>query len=257
MKVTILGCGTSVGVPSLLLGWGKCNPNNPLNRRQRCAVLIEKDGMNILIDSGPDIRNQLLKTNIQKIDAVFLTHGHSDHIAGLAELRPFTWKLKNKIPVFGNKVTLDQVEEQFPYLFNRNDTSPSYYHPPMVLQNSFEYGSFKFNSLDIEILNQTHGKINSLGYVFDKVFGYSTDVSYMPENNFQHLINLKLWIVEGLRNEPHESHAHFELAFDWIRKVKPKKAILTHLSWESDYDEVLKICPMNVFPGYDGMIFDL
>ena len=257
MKVTILGCGTSVGIPCLgKLGWGKCNPNNPLNRRQRCSILIEKGNFTILVDAGPDIRNQLLKSKVEKIDAVLITHTHSDHVSGLPELRPFYWPERKKIPIYTNSNSIDQIEKQFDFLFIKKDTSPSYFTPPMTL-NEIKTGPFKLNSIEIEVLNQFHGNINSLGFKFDNKFAYSTDLNDMPEENFNKLKDLDLWIVEGLREEPHEAHAHFSLSFNWIRRLSPKKAVLTHLGWESDYDYIKSICPQNVTPGYDGMEFNL
>ena len=253
MKVTILGCGTSVGVPALgSIGWGKCNPNNPLNYRQRSSALVQKDGKNILIDCGPDIRNQLLKTNIKKIDAVLLTHAHSDHITGLPELRPFFWPDRKKIPIYTNDETFNQVSKSFDFLFTKKKHSPSYFSPPLEI-NKISNRKINLGGFDIEVFDQNHGNIDTLGFIFDKSFAYSTDVVNIPEENFSKLQNLDLWILDSLRKEPHESHAHFELSFNWIKKTKPKKAILTHLSWETDYNELLSICPDNVFPGYDGM----
>ena len=253
MKVTILGCGTSVGVPALgSIGWGKCDSRNPLNNRQRSSVLVQKNGKNILIDCGPDIRNQLLKTNINKIDAVLLTHAHSDHIMGLPDLRPYFWPDKQKIPIYTNSDTLNNVFHSFEFLFIKQKHSPDYFSPPLdifeIKNNEIQLGGF-----DIQVFNQNHGNIDTLGFIFDKTFAYSTDVVKIPEENFSKLKNLDLWILDSLRKEPHESHAHFELSFEWIKKSKPKMAVLTHLSWETDYNELASICPKNVYPAYDGM----
>ena len=256
MKITILGCGTSVGVPSLgILGWGKCNPNNPKNRRQRSSVLIQDKGVNILIDAGPDVRNQLLNAKINTIDAVLITHTHSDHISGLPELRPFYFGDRKNIPIYGNSKTLNDLKIAFDYLFEKKPTSPSYFTPPMTL-NEIKEGNMNFFNFDLDIFNQHHGNIDTLGFKFNNQFAYSTDVVEMPEKNFKLLEDLDLWIVEGLRDEPHEAHAHFDLTFEWIKRVKPKKSILTHLA-HVDYDHVLSICPKDVYPGYDGMEFEI
>jgi len=257
MKITLLGCGTSVGVPALGgLGWGRCNPKNPKNRRQRSSVLIETNNSTILIDAGPDIRNQLLCANVNKIDAVLLTHAHSDHTSGLAELRPFYFAHKIKVPIFSNIETLNTVERQFDFLFTKKSGSPSYFIPPMTL-NKIGLGTLEIGDLCIDVINQNHGNIDSLGFIFNKKFAYSTDVVKMPEVNFDKLSNLDLWIVEALRDEPHEAHAHFKQTFNWIKRANPKKAVLTHLGWESDYDYIVSICPENVYPGYDGMVVNI
>jgi len=256
MKITILGCGTSVGVPSLgILGWGRCNPNNPKNRRQRSSVLIQDKDVNILIDAGPDIRNQLLNAKINKIDAVLITHTHSDHISGLPELRPFYFGERKNIPIYGNSKTLNDLKVSFDYLFEKKSTSPSYFTPPMTL-NEINEGKINFFNFDLDIFIQHHGNIDTLGFKFNNQFAYSTDVVEMPEKNFKLLEDLDLWVVEGLRDEPHEAHAHFDLTFEWIKRVKPKKSILTHLA-HVDYDHVMSICPKDVYPGYDGMEFEL
>ena len=256
MKITVLGCGTSVGVPTLgILGWGKCNPDNPKNRRQRSSVLIQDKGINILIDAGPDVRNQLLNAKVDKIDAVLITHTHYDHIAGLPELRPFYFADRKNIPIYGNYESLNEINSMFNFLFQKKSTSPSYFTPPMTL-NEIKEGKINFFNFDLDIFIQHHGNIDTLGFKFNDKFAYSTDVVEMPDNNFKLLKNLDLWIVEGLRDEPHESHAHFDLTFQWISRVKPKKSILTHLA-HVDYEYIKSICPKNVYPGYDGMVFEL
>ena len=257
MKITMLGCGTSVGIPALgKIGWGKCNPKNRKNRRQRSSVLIENNGKTILVDAGPDVRNQLLKTKIDKIDAVLITHGHADHISGLAELRPFYFTSKTKIPIYASSKTYNQLKIQFDYLFKKGENSPSYYTPPMTLKK-LSYGNHFLYDFDIEVMKQYHGNSNTLGFIFNNKFAYCTDVVDMPKSNFIKLKNIELFIVGALRDEPHESHAHFNLAFEWSKLIKSKLTILTHLGVQSDYDYVKSICPKNVCPGYDGMIFNL
>ena len=257
MKVTLLGCGTSVGIPALgKIGWGKCNPENPKNRRQRSSVLIENNGKIILVDAGPDVRNQLLNAKVDKIDAVLITHGHADHISGLAELRPFFFTNKIKIPIYANNKTYNQLKIQFNYLFKKGESSPSYYTPPMTL-NKLKYGTQYICDYKIKVIKQYHGNSNTLGFIFDRKFAYCTDVVDMPKSNFIKLNNIELFIVGALRDEPHESHAHFGLAFEWSKKINSKCTILTHLGVQSDYDYIKSICPENIHPGYDGMVFQL
>ena len=258
MKITMLGCGTSVGVPTVgPAGWGRCDPNNKRNYRQRCAILVEKDNFVVLIDAGPDIRHQLLSHEVKKIDALLITHTHSDHVAGLDELRPYYFNNRERIPVYATAHDLDILRERFNYLFFKSSDSPSYFQPvlhgiPIEADSMFNLGS-----LEIRTLLQFHGRVTSLGFVFDGRFGYSTDVVDMPEEAFDHLKNLDLWIVEMLRDEQHQAHAHFDLTMQWIERCTPERAYLTHLGLESDYDTVLAKCPKGVEPGYDGLTITL
>ncbi len=258
LKVTILGCGTSVGVPALgKLGWGTCDPSNPKNRRQRCSILVEINNSTILIDAGPDIRNQLLPLNINKIDALLITHTHTDHIAGLDEMRGFYYPDKIKVPVFS---TLDHGEEllqKFSYLFNKKINSPTYFQPPLELKHIDSNDEFCINDVNIKSNYQKHGNTYSVGYTFNNLFSYSTDISQINQNHIDMLKGIDLWIVDSLREQPHEAHAHHSLTFDWINEVKPKRAILTHLGVTADYVRLLSICPSNVEPGYDGQTINL
>lgn len=256
LKITILGCGTSVGVPCLgHNGWGRCNPNEPKNRRQRCALLVQTAQTTILVDAGPDIRHQLLPHNLLKLDALLITHTHSDHVAGLDELRAYYWPDEKQLPVFATDIHGQDIKTRMPYMFERIDTSPSYFIPPLKLHVIDADQDFMVGDIHVQTLYQDHGRHFSLGFIFDDVCGYSTDVNAMPDRNFEKLSNIPLWIVESLRAKVHQSHAHFELTFQWIARAQPQRAVLTHLGLESDYDEVLAICPQNTEPGYDGMNF--
>ena len=258
MKVTMLGCGTSVGVPALgNAGWGKCDPSNPKNRRQRCAILVEKDGFNLLVDAGPDIRNQLLAAGNPRIHAVLITHTHADHVAGLDDLRTFYWPDRIKIPVYGTTSTLDELKSRFYYLFVKNERSPTYFEPSLEVNQISPGDRLEIGGIDVKVLRQFHGRIESLGFVFDEKLGYSTDVVDMPEESFAELHDLHTWIVEGLRATEHQAHAHFDLTFSWIERLKPQMAYLTHLGLEADYDETTAICPDGVEPGYDGLSITL
>lgn len=258
MKVTMLGCGTSVGVPTVgPAGWGACNPDEPKNNRQRCAVLVEKDDFVLLVDAGPDIRHQLLSHNVKKIDAVLITHTHSDHVAGLDDLRPYYFTKREKIPLYGTAHDLDNLHERFDYLFVKSSDSPTYFQPVLESHVISADSCFTLGGIHIRTLLQFHGRVTSLGFVFDGRFGYSTDVVDMPDEAFAHLTGLDFWIVEMLRDEPHQAHAHFDLTMDWIKRCKPKRAALTHLGLESDYQTLLAKCPDGVEPGYDGLSITL
>ncbi len=258
MKITMLGCGTSVGVPALgHAGWGRCNPNDSRNRRQRCAVLVQTDETNVLVDAGPDIRNQLMPLGLKRIDALLITHTHSDHVAGLDDLRAFYWPDRNELPVYGTPEHLEHVKTRFPYLFEKSPQSPSYFVPPMTTSEISPGDRLSIGDFDIDVMHQEHGNSSSLGFLFNGKFGYSTDVVDMPDHVFDKLSGVDLWIVEALRETPHQAHSHFEQTFAWIDRVKPKRAVLTHLGLEADYEELAAICPRNTEPGVDGLTFDL
>ena len=258
IKITVLGTGTSVGIPALgQLGWGECDPNNPKNKRQRCAVLIQSNNTTILVDAGPDIKNQLIKHNIQKLDAVFITHSHSDHISGLDELRPFYFYNRQKIKIFTNKETSNFLLKRFNYLFNKSETSQSYFQPPLEMYEIDYFEEIIINDIKINTIKQNHGVIDTLGFIFNNVFAYCTDVVGFPEKSFKYLYNMKVLIITGLRKTPHSAHAHFDLTFEWIAKLNPEVAYLTHLSPESDHNVVTKLCPPNTFPAYDGLILNI
>ena len=258
IKITVLGSGTSVGIPALgSLGWGKCDPTNFKNRRQRCAILIESQDTTILIDAGPDIKNQLIEHNIKKIDAVFITHQHSDHIAGLDELRPFYFYNKNKIKLYAHNDCSKYILNKFDYLFNKTSTSQSYFQPPFELINIDYFDEITINNILIKCIKQEHGAINSLGFIINNNFAYCTDVVGFPSESFNLLFNLKFLIITGLRETPHVAHAHFDLSFTWIKELKPEYAYLTHLSPESDHETVLSLCPNGVEPAYDGLVLNI
>ena len=258
IKITVLGTGTSVGIPALgKLGWGNCDPSNPKNRRQRCSVLIQNENTTILVDAGPDIKNQLIEHNIKKLDAVFITHQHSDHISGLDELRPFYFYNREKIKIYTNVETSNFLLTRFNYLFEKSESSQSYFSPPLELKHIEYFEELNINDINIKSIKQNHGVIDTLGFIFNDKFGYCTDVVDFPNNSFSSLYNLKVLIITGLRESPHLAHAHFELSFNWISKLKPEIAYLTHLSPESDHDVVTKLCPPNVYPAYDGLIIDI
>ena len=200
LKITVLGTGTSVGIPALgKLGWGKCDPSNPKNKRQRCSLLVQNNDTNILIDAGPDIKNQLIEHNIQKLDAVFITHQHSDHISGLDELRPFYFYNNEKIKIYTNKETSLFLLERFNYLFDKSPSSQSYFKPPLEMHLIDYFDEIFINNIFIKTIKQNHGAIDTLGFVFNNNFAYCTDVVTFPKKSFDNLLNLKVLIITGLR----------------------------------------------------------
>jgi len=258
LTVTILGCGTSVGVPCLgRAGWGLCDPDDPRNRRQRCALLVQSHTTTILVDAGPDIRNQLLPLNITGLDGLLITHTHSDHVAGLDDLRVFYWPDRTEINMYATKEHGRDIKERMPYMFEKKKGSPSYFVPPLKHLEIAAGDRLKIGDINIEVLHQDHGTTFSLGFIFNDLCGYSTDVKSMPDVNFDRLRAVPLWIVETLRETEHQAHAHYELTFSWIERIKPGKAVLTHLGLEADYKTLLARCPEGVEPAYDGMVHKL
>ena len=252
MKITILGSGSSGGVPLIGNYWGECDPNNKKNYRTRVSVLVNYNNKNILIDTSPDLRVQALNNNISKVDAVCWTHAHADHANGIDDLRQFLWTKKERLPVYASKETIKSLKSRFDYIFDKNNT---YFQPPLdvkIIKNG------PINILDKKafVFEQNHGKEKTLGYRFED-FVYSTDVKSFPKESEKYLYNVKLWIVDCVRFEPHYSHSHFEQTLSWINQYKPKKAILTHLGAWLDYNKLKKLCPSNVRPAYDGQVIKL
>lgn len=258
LKVTILGCGTSVGVPALgRAGWGDCDPNNPKNRRQRCALLVQTDNTNVLVDAGPDIRNQLIPFGLTKIDALLITHTHADHIAGLDDIRTFYWPDRVKIPVYATDEHASDIVTRYPYLFTKKESSPSYFEPPLAHQGITAGDVLTVGDVHIQTMHQDHGNTFSLGFIFNELVGYSTDLVSMPAENFEKLAHIPVWIVEALRTQTHQAHSHLDQTLEWIEKVKPGQAYLTHLGLEADYDVFEKATPDHVSPAYDGLKISL
>ena len=256
-RLTILGCGSSGGNPRVGNDWGKCDPSNPRNRRRRAAALVEKrDGSSatsVLIDTGPDVREQLLSVRLRALDGVLYTHDHADHTHGIDDLRAMSYIMKTRIPVWFNPPTRDSLLDRFGYCFEGKGSG----YPPILKANLIEPPS------PIEIsgpggvitalpIVQQHGDIESIGFRFGNV-AYSPDVSGIPDTSIPLLEGLDVWIVDSLRHQPHPSHFSLRQALDWIERLKPKRAILTHLLGDLDYDTLRRDLPAGVEPAYDGM----
>ena len=250
MKITILGSGSSGGVPLIGNYWGECDPKNKKNLRTRVSVLVTlDDGKNLLIDTSPDLRMQALNNKIKNIDAVLWTHAHADHANGIDDLRQFLWTKKEQLPVYGSLTTIQALKARFDYVFSKDN---SYFKPPLNV-NVLKEGMFTVCNIKAFAFNQQHGNEFTYGYKFGN-FVYSTDVKNFPKSSEKYLYNLDLWVVDCVRFEPHYSHSHFDQTMSWINKLKPKKAILTHMGHWLDYNELNSKCPQNVEPGIDGMV---
>ena len=248
MKVTFLGTGTSQGIPIIGSDHPVCKSDNPKDRRLRSSVLINWDNYNFVIDCGPDFRTQMLNSNCSKIDAIIYTHEHSDHVAGLDDIRPFFFK-QGKIPIYAHKRVLNELKKRFYYVFDENYSYPG---SPKVIENIIS-SNFNINNKEIIPIDALHKDLQIFGYRFEK-FAYLTDVKTIEDKEINKLNNLDVLVVNALRIEQHYSHFNLEQALEFIKIVKPKKAYLTHISHMLGFhDEVQKILPENVFLAYDGL----
>lgn len=251
MKITILGCGASGGVPLITGEWGSCNPSNPRNRRRRASVLVQTQGKNILIDTSPDLRVQLLDAGIDHIDMVLYTHDHADHIGGIDDLRPIYAKYRQPIPIYADHGSLNRLRKSYRYALVTLD---SLY--PAFLEGHELEDVIDFEGIQIIPYLQYHGHRSSFGFRIGD-FAYSTDLIELPEESYDILQGVKIWIVDCLHDKPHISHSNVEQTLKMIKKVKPEKAILTHMTHHLDYDDINARTPPNVTPAYDGMVLEL
>ena len=251
MKIRVLGCGGSFGSP---LAWGKngnIDINNPHNYRTRSSVLINtNNNQNILIDTSPDLRGQLYKAKCTKIDAVLFTHEHSDHTAGLPDMRAMSLINQLIIPAYLSVDIKDYISSNYKYIFEGIKD----YSPFMSIKSIND--NFLIDNIEIKTFKHNHGSIDVQSYRINN-FAYSTDIKNFYENDIDKLKDLDLWIVGLLRYDPHPSHAGFEQIIDYIKYLKPKKTIFTHMTALLDYEELLSKCPANVEPAYDGMIINI
>ncbi len=251
MRVSILGCGGSLGVPLVGNVWGQCDPENPRNRRRRPSVLIETERARILVDTTPDCRQQLLDAGVRRLDAVLFTHDHADHIHGLDDLRPLTYRQQGPIAAFADEPTAASLERRFGYAVDTVDVDRGLYKP--ILRLSRIDGPFEVGDVLVRPFLQRHGKGVSLGFRFDR-FAYSTDVSELDPAAFDALRGVRVWVVDACREEPHMSHAHVAKAVDWIRRVRPERAYLTHMNHTLDYETLRRKLPAGVEPAFDGLV---
>jgi phosphoribosyl 1,2-cyclic phosphate phosphodiesterase len=250
MKVTILGCGTSGGVPRIGNVWGACDPKNPKNRRRRVSILVEQGDSKLIVDTSPDLREQLLAAEVDTLNGVLYTHDHADHTHGIDDLRAVFHTMRAPVQVYANEETLAVLQHRFDYVFK---TKLGY---RAICEANEITGPFKVGNIEVIPFVQEHGPITSLGFRFGKV-AYSTDLSGLPEKSWEILEGVDTWIVDALRYEPHPTHPHLDLTLEWIERLKPRRAILTHMTWEMDYDTLKRDLPKGVEPGYDGLIIEI
>jgi phosphoribosyl 1,2-cyclic phosphate phosphodiesterase len=258
LTLTILGCGSSTGVPRPALGWGACDPANPKNRRRRCSLLAElssADGITrVVIDTSPDLREQLLDTNVDHIDGVFLTHEHADQTHGIDDLRSVVMHMHKRIPVYLNQATAAHILLRFSYCFV---SPPGSYYPAILDAHEIEAGESrtilgKGGALTLSAFLLQHGNIPALGYRIGNA-AYTPDVNDVPPQSWPFLEDLDLWIIDGLRFTQHGSHFSVSDALSWIDRFKPKLAVITNMSADLDYEVLRQQLPDNVIAGYDGL----
>ena len=254
MKVTVLGCGGSGGVPLIGDDWGACNPNNPKNRRLRVSILVESGDTTILVDTSPDLRQQALTVGLKRLDAVLFTHAHADHLNGIDDLRPINRLVERAVDVYGSPETIREIRDRFDYVFAPIKPGAGFYKPCLTPHEVT--GRFEIQGIPIVPFEQDHGFSKTTGFRIGDM-AYSTDVVDLPDSAFAALSGLKLWIVDCLRFEPHETHAHLDKTLAWIERAKPKRAVLTHMNHAVDYDELAARLPACVEPAFDFMAIEI
>jgi phosphoribosyl 1,2-cyclic phosphate phosphodiesterase len=253
MKVTVLGCGPSWGVPAIGPDWGRCDPADPRNRRRRCSLLVESRGKTLLIDCSPDLREQLLDAGVARIDAVLLTHAHADHLHGIDDLRIINHLLKKALPFYASATALAEATQRFAYAFAPVMPGRSLYRPALIPHEIS--GPFDAAGLPVVPFVQNHGHGSTLGFRIGPL-AYSTDVTELDDNAFDLLAGVELWIVDCLRREPHPTHCHVAKALAWIARIGPRRAVLVHMDQSLDYRELSAELPDGVEPGRDGLVLE-
>jgi len=257
-KITILGSGSSGGVPRVGNEWGKCDPTNPKNRRRRCSALVTQTGpageTRVLIDTSPDLREQMLSSEIRDIDAVLFTHEHADHTHGIDDLRAFFLMKRKRVEVWADDATGRMLTTRFAYCFYAALGSD---YPPILNLNALVGGNPVIidgagGAITAVPFQVHHGTIDALGFRIGDM-AYTPDIDGVPDASLKHLENLDLWIVDALRRTPHPSHWSLPQTLGWIARIKPKRAIITNLHIDMDFATLVKELPAGIEPAYDGL----
>ena len=257
LRFTILGCGSSGGVPRLGGHWGDCDPENPKNTRRRCSLLVERETgegiTRILIDTSPDLRTQLLGAGVGTLDAVVYTHGHADHVHGIDDLRMIVFNMRQRLPVWADGPTQERLFASFGYAFVQPEGSP---YPPILDMHTIK-GDVEINgaggAIVLKPFKVGHGAIDALGFRIGD-FAYLPDVADMYDEAWVAVQNLDCWVIDALRRTPHPTHAHLERSLEWIARAAPKRAVLTNMHIDLDYQTVRGETPEHVTPAFDGMV---
>ncbi|MGB3814058.1 MAG: MBL fold metallo-hydrolase [Shinella sp.] len=262
-RFTILGCGSSPGVPRITGDWGACDPANPKNRRTRAAFLVEQFGpegvTTVVIDTGPDFRAQMIAAGVESIDAVLYTHAHADHIHGIDDIRGFVLHNHTQVPIWADTVTMERIRDGFGYCLK---TPAGSMYPPIVTENLIDPMDApvtiegRGGAITFQPLLQVHGSIHSLGFRIGNI-AYCSDISDFPDETVPHLAGLDMLVIDALQYRYHASHLSLSQALEWIERLKPTQAILTHMHVPLDYETVQKETPAHVEPAYDGLSFEV
>jgi phosphoribosyl 1,2-cyclic phosphate phosphodiesterase len=257
LRFTILGCGSSGGVPRLGGDWGDCDPANPKNRRRRCSLLVEREGpegvTRVLIDTSPDMREQLLDAGVGTLDAVVYTHSHADHMHGIDDLRQIVFNMRARLPVWADGPTQEALLARFGYAFTQPEGSP---YPPILDLHTID-GEVRIGgaggTVSLVPFRAEHGAMDALGFRIGPL-AYLPDVVALPAESWQYLAGLDCWVLDALRRKPHPTHVHLALSLEWIAKMAPARAVLTNMHVDLDYDTLVGELPANVEPAYDGLV---
>ena len=259
LRFTILGCGSSGGVPRLGGDWGDCDPSNPKNRRRRCSMLVERitdaGTTRVLIDTSPDMRDQLLSAGVGTLDGVVYTHSHADHMHGIDDLRQIVFNRRERLPVWADGPTQEALLGRFGYAFMQPEGS-SY---PAILDLHTIDGPIDVTgpggAITFAPFRAEHGTMDALGFRIGPL-AYLPDVIAIPATSWPLLMGLDVWVLDALRRKPHPTHAHLALSLDWIARAKPRRAVLTNMHVDLDYDTLLAELPPSVTPAFDGMVIE-
>jgi phosphoribosyl 1,2-cyclic phosphate phosphodiesterase len=249
----MLGSGTSSGVPRIGGDWGRCNPANPRNRRRRVSVLVEAGSTRLLVDTGPDLREQLLDASVGWLTAVLYTHDHADHCHGIDDLRALFHASGVEIDCYMDTATRASIRSRFSYVFSGRSG-----YPPTARAHLLQ-AEMQFGPITVKPFRQKHGPVHSMGFRFEadgQAIAYSTDLSDLPEESWPFVEGLDLWVVDALRRNPHPTHSHLSQTLGWIDRARPREAWLTHMDQSMDHDELAAELPAQVSPGWDGRIWE-
>lgn len=261
LRVTILGCGSSGGVPRVASGWGACDPNEPRNRRRRCSIMVERLGQDgvtrVVVDTGADLREQLIDAGVERVDGVLYTHEHADHTHGIDDLRPLAIHARGRVDIWCDEQMSGFLNGRFGYVFK---TPPGSDYPPILNERRLHIGrpagidgpGGELEALPIALV---HGRERALGFRFGDV-AYTPDVNDIPKWSQAYLEDLDVWIVDALRHTPHPSHFSVSDALGWIERLKPRRAILTNLHTDLDYATLKASLPPSVDVAFDGLVIE-
>ena len=257
IKFIILGSGSSMGVPRIDGFYGNCDPKNKRNTRTRCSALIKSDKENILIDTSPDFRFQVLKNKISRIDRVLYSHQHADQTHGINDLRVFYLLNKKEIPIYADSLTSKYLKKTFNYCFKNNPTIPKSLDYPATLKMHKLKKKHTFSNISINSIPLNHGNIDSMSFIINKKCAYASDAKLIYKKDIKLFMNLNYFIIDCLRYKKHPSHYNLDEILELVKIIKPKKTILTNLHTDLDYAQLKKKLPKNIVPGYDGMTINL